>query len=98
LKKPGKIVVWLANLHATKTRRDGRKLPKALCVDSPRLSELEAAAKALGLKPEIVQDAARPNRWWEKTGYITVERKGKTKVKVLKEVAAELAKFRKAKQ
>lgn len=98
MKKPGKIVIWPVNLNTTKTRRDGRKLPKALCVDSPRLSELEAAAKTLGLEPEIVQDAARPNRWWEKTGYITVERRGKTKLKVLKELAAELAKFRKPKQ
>jgi len=98
LKQAGKCVVWPENLNSAKTRRDGRKLPKDVCVDSPKIGELEIAAKSLGLSFESIPNKARPGHWWEKTGYLLVDRSGRRKLQLLKEMAREVAKLRQAKK
>jgi len=94
LKQPGKAVVWPANLDSAKTRQQGRRLPKAKCVESPKLAELEKAATEIGLNPTAVADAARPSLWWQKTGYIIVDRRSKPKTVVLTELAQAIGKLR----
>jgi len=98
LKQPGKCVVWPANINGAKARRAGRKLPKSACVDSPKLGEMEAAAKALGLTFESVHAKARPGEWWEKTGYLILERKGRSKIQLLMEISRRVAGLRQAKK
>jgi signal recognition particle subunit SRP19 len=87
LKQHGKMTVWLANIDSSKSRRQGRRLPKSLCLEMPKLAEVEDTARTLGLESTSKSDAARPSRPWEKTGYIIVERKGKTRSFVLKSLA-----------
>jgi len=87
MKQHGRMIIWLANMDASKSRRQGRRLPKSLCLEMPKLAEVEDAARALGLESNSRSDAARPSRPWEKTGCIIVERKGKTRSFVLKSLA-----------
>jgi signal recognition particle subunit SRP19 len=96
VKKPGKIVVWPANIDSKKTRREGRKIPKKLAVESPKLEEIIEAARKLGLNPAAVPHAALPKEWWNKTGYVIVERKGEGKIQVLKNIAIGINNARKA--
>ena len=84
MKHHGKIIVWPSNIDSSKSKSEGRRLPKALCIEMPKLAEVEDAARALGLESTLMGDAARPSRPWEKTGYIIVESKGKTRSSVLK--------------
>lgn len=87
MKQHGRMIVWLSNIDSSKSRRQGRRLPKSLCLETPKLAEVEDAATALGLESTSRSDAARPSRPWEKTGYLIVERKGKTRSFVLKSLA-----------
>jgi signal recognition particle subunit SRP19 len=90
LKLDGKSIIWPANIDSTKTRKEGRKLPKTIAVDSPKLSEIQKVSQDLGLNFEMVDDAARPNNWWEKTGYLIIERGNKSKSSLLKEISLKI--------
>ncbi|MBS7655475.1 signal recognition particle protein Srp19 [Candidatus Bathyarchaeota archaeon] len=95
MKKPGKIVVWPANIDLKKTRSKGRKISKKMAVESPKLEEIIEASRKLGLNPIPASQAALPKEWWNKTGYVIVERKDKGKIQVLKSIAVEVNKNRK---
>jgi signal recognition particle subunit SRP19 len=93
MRKQNKIILWPVYFDATKTRTDGRKVPKKLAVPAPKLEELQIATKQLGLQPEVVSDAAHPNSPWRKTGLLTVP-KTEPKNETLKRVAESLSKLR----
>lgn len=93
LKQPGKAVIWPANCDSTKTTKQGRRVRKELCVNSPKLQEIMAAAGNLGLRFELVKDSSRPNSW-EKTGNLIVEKSGLRKRALLLALAKEIRRLR----
>jgi signal recognition particle subunit SRP19 len=97
LKLHGKIVVWPANLDSTKTRKTGRKLTKGAGLQSPRLEEINDAAKRLSLEPELVPGKSRPSTWWEKGGYLIFPKNEKRTV-LLRSLASEARKARVARE
>ena len=98
MKQSGRMVIWPAALDSTKSRGQGRRLPKSQTVQAPRVEELEIAARKLSLDPEISPSSARPSRWWEKTGHVSVRRGDKPRPKVLRDLAAEIVKLRHEKE
>jgi signal recognition particle subunit SRP19 len=97
LKLPGKIVVWPANLDSTKTRKSGRKLAKGAALQTPRLEEINEAAKRLSLTPELVPGKSRPSAWWERGGYLIFP-KNEERTTLLRSLASEIRKGRAAKE
>ncbi len=95
MKLDGKILVWPANLDSSKTRLEGRKLPKGQSVQAPRVDELAEAARRLSIQAEITPQKSRPRNWWERTGYITVPKTPRTEL--LRSLASEVRKIRAAK-
>ena len=87
------MVIWPSNLDSTKTRRSGRKLPKSQSVQSPRLDELNEAAKTLGMDHEGVSGKSRPPSWWEKGGYLIIT-KSTPKSEAIRSLANEVRKLR----
>lgn len=75
MRKQDKTVVWPAYFDSTKTRGDGRRVPKSLAVASPKISEIKEAAEKLGLNYELVLDAGYPKTPWLKTGMLLVTTK-----------------------
>jgi len=98
LKQSGKMVIWPSAIDSTKSRSQGRRLAKSQAVQAPRADELALAAKKLSLDLEISSSSALPSRWWEKTGYISVKRGNRSRSGMLKDLAAEVQKIRRAKQ
>jgi signal recognition particle subunit SRP19 len=98
LKQSGKMVVWPAELDSARSRSEGRRLAKSQAVQAPRVDELETAAKRLSFDPQVSTNAALPARWWEKTGYVMVNRGDRSRSKVLKDLTAEILKIRQAKK
>jgi len=88
------MVVWVANINRNKSRRQGRKISKSLSVDSPRLGEIEAAAKSLSLEFTSKPGTSRPGCWWEKDGYLLVEKGSLNRIEILKMMAKQVAKER----
>ena len=88
------VVIWPAYIDAEKSKTEGRKIPKKLAVASPKLAEIEKAAKKLGHKPQTEKEKAYPKTWWDKSGLVMVEKK-KSKNLILREISAEIKKNRK---
>ncbi len=87
------IILWPSYFDLSKTRNNGRRLPKRYCVDKPSLSELEEAIKSLGFEVTIEKDRAYPRSWWE-SGRIIIKKNNLKKSEVLKLVASNLIKIR----
>jgi signal recognition particle subunit SRP19 len=93
VRKQQKTILWPAYFDVSKTRKEGRRVPKSIAVPSPRIAELQKVAEKLGMKPEVNEDAAHPPTHWQKTGRLWVQRKG-TKTQTLMKIAKELSVFR----
>jgi signal recognition particle subunit SRP19 len=89
----GKIVIWPANIDSTKSRLQGRKIPKAQAVQAPRIEELIEAARQLSIGIEVSYKKSRPRSWWEKTGYI-ITTKNRSRTELLRMFTAEIRKAR----
>jgi signal recognition particle subunit SRP19 len=76
MRKQEKVIVWPAYFDATRSRLDGRRVPKNLAVTIPRTAELKEAAEKTGLKCELVPEVGYPKTPWQKTGMLLVEKKG----------------------
>ncbi|MEM2226239.1 MAG: signal recognition particle subunit SRP19/SEC65 family protein [Candidatus Bathyarchaeia archaeon] len=94
MKRPGKMVIWLENLNSSKSRGQGRKIPKSLAIDSPTLEELERASLELGLKVDSKERASRPRSWWERSGYLIVDRGGRPRSEILRSLAIAIRRMR----
>jgi signal recognition particle subunit SRP19 len=93
MRKQDKAIIWPAYFDQTKTRKNGRRVPKNLAVPSPKIEEIHEAAGKLGLKNEVVATTGYPKTPWQKTGSILVEKKS-PKEQILKKMAKQLVKAR----
>jgi len=93
MRKQNKIVLWNVYFDSTKTRLEGRRVPKSLATPSPKLEEIRKAVERVGLRPETVDDAAHPSSPWQKTGLLAIPKKG-SKAKILQKIAKELLNIR----
>ena len=92
-----KIVVWPANIDSTKPRKAGRKIAKGAALQTPRLEEINEAAKKLSLEVELVPGKSRPSTWWEKGGYLIFP-KSEKRTQLLRSLASEVRKIRSARE
>jgi signal recognition particle subunit SRP19 len=95
MRKQDKVILWPAYFDSTKTRGEGRRIPKSLAVPSPKITEIKDAAEKLGLECEVVLDAGHPRTPWLKTGIILVN-KNEAKEGIIKKIAKNLQKIRSA--
>jgi len=93
MRKQDRIVLWPAYFDSTKTRLQGRRIPKGLAVTSPRLDELQKAAERCGLQPEVVLGVKHPHSPWQKSGLVSVP-KSASKMQIIRRVAKELSNIR----
>lgn len=90
MRNKNSILLWSVYFDSTKTRNEGRRIPRNLAVSSPKIEELQRAAKRLGLQPEVNFDATYPNCPWRKTGFIVIA-KTESKTQTMKKIAKELS-------
>ena len=95
MRKQDKAIIWPAYFDQTKTRKKGRRVPRSQAVPSPKIEELEEAARRLGLKPELTADVGYPKVPWLKAGLMKVEKKT-AKEQIIKNIARQLVKARSA--
>jgi signal recognition particle subunit SRP19 len=93
MRKQDKAIIWPAYFDQAKTRKEGRRVPKSLAVQAPKIGEIEEAAEKLGLKHEVAVEAGYPKTPWVKTGMLMVEEKG-SKEQTIKKIAKQLLKIR----
>ena len=93
MRKQDKIILWPVYFDSTKTRGDGRRVPKSLAVPSPKILEIKEAVKKIGLSCEVVLDAGYPKTPWLKKGMLLVTKK-ESKEKVIRKIGKHLLKIR----
>ncbi len=89
-----KVTIWPANIDSTKTVKEGRKIPKNIAVNIPKLREISRAATKLGLNPEVEKDKSYPKSWWESSGRVMVDKK-QPKREILIKISNTIKGFRK---
>jgi signal recognition particle subunit SRP19 len=93
MRKQDKAIIWPAYFDANKTRNKGRRVPKNIAVQSPKILEIQEAAVKLGLQQEVVPNKGYPKTPWYKPGMLLVEKKG-SKEQVINRLAKQLLKTR----
>ena len=93
MKKLDKAIIWPLYFDITRTRKDGRRVPKSLAVQSPKIDELKLAVDRLGLKNEVRPEAHFPKKHWVKTGMLLVEKK-EAKEKIIQKIAKQLIRIK----
>jgi len=93
MRKQDKAIIWPVYFDQAKTRKEGRRVPKSLAVQSPKIAEVTAAVATLGLKHEVAAEAGYPKTPWAKTGMLLVEKKV-SKEQTIKKIAKQLLKVR----
>ena len=83
------IALYPAYFDLGRSRHEGRRVPRKLAVDSPSAEEIERAAKALGLAPEVEPSKAHSATPWKKEGRVLV-RSEYYKTSILRRVAEKL--------
>jgi len=93
VQKQKKVILWPVYFDSSKTRKEGRRVPKNIAVPNPNLAEIQKAAEHLELKPEVETNATYPAIHWRKTGRIMVQKR-ETKMRTLMKMAKEIAAIR----
>jgi signal recognition particle subunit SRP19 len=87
------MVIWPIYFDSTKTRKEGRRVPKTLAVSLPKILEIKDAVEKLGLEYELMQEASYSKTPWVKTGMLLVKKSG-AKEEIIGKVAKQLLKIR----
>jgi signal recognition particle subunit SRP19 len=97
MKKLDKAIIWPIYFDCSKTRKEGRRVPKNLSVQSPKIVELKEASDKLGLKNDVNLEAHFPKMPWAKTGMLLVEKK-EAKEKIIQKIAKQLIRIKSQQQ
>jgi signal recognition particle subunit SRP19 len=93
MRKLDKAIIWPVYFDCNKTRKDGRRVPKSLAVQSPKILEIKEAADRLGLQNDVNLEAHFPKTPWAKAGMLLVE-KQEAKEKIIQKLAKQLLKIK----
>jgi signal recognition particle subunit SRP19 len=92
VRKRDEVVLWSVYFDSTRTRAEGRRIPRRLAKPVPTLDVVGKAVGNLGHPYEVVSEAAHPRFHWKKTGFILVK-KTKPKNHLILEVAQEISRL-----
>jgi signal recognition particle subunit SRP19 len=97
MRKLDKVIIWPIYFDSAKTRKEGRRIPKNMAVQSPKITEIKEATDKLGLKNEVNLEAHFPKIPWSKSGMLLVE-KAEAKEKIIQKIAKQLIKVKSQQQ
>ncbi|UCB60334.1 MAG: signal recognition particle [Candidatus Bathyarchaeota archaeon] len=91
MRKQKKKMLWPVYFDASRTRKEGRKVPKNAAIPNPSLDEIRRAVERLDLMPEVEAVGAHPAMPWRKTGRVWIQKEdmnGKVLLEIAKEIMA----------
>ena len=86
------IIFWPQYFDAKRTRVQGRRVPIKYAIDRVNVKDLDLSIRKLGYNTQVESNYKYPRSWWDDSGRIVVDTKGKKKSNVLIEIAKELKK------
>jgi signal recognition particle subunit SRP19 len=89
------LIFWPQYFDSKRSRGSGRRVSKKFAIDKVNLEDIAKAARNLGYNVEVEKHYKYPKTWWEGSGRILIDSKGKKKSKIILEVAKEMRKLQK---
>ncbi len=89
------IVIWPEYFDSERTRAEGRRLPKSLCVKNPDLDIIAKGAMILDLDYRIIESKSYPSNANAKKGCVRVEKGKMAKTEILPRMGEILVKNQK---
>jgi len=86
------IIFWPQYFDSKRTRAQGRRVPIKYAIDRVNVKDLNLSIRKLGYNAQVESNYKYPRSWWDDSGRIVVDTKGKKKSNVLIEIAKELKK------
>jgi signal recognition particle subunit SRP19 len=83
------VVLYPTYFDSSRSREEGRRVPRNLAVDSPTVEEIVDAAKRLGYRVEVERGVAHPSRPWRREGRVLILGGGR-KTAIVNAVAQEI--------
>jgi len=93
MRKLDKAIIWPIYFDTNRTRKEGRRVPKNLAVQSPKIIEIQQAVECVHLKNDIRLEAHFPKMPWIKSGMLLVEKK-EAKEKIIQKIAKQLVRIK----
>lgn len=93
MRKSDNAIIWPVYFDVNKSKSEGRRVPKNLAVNSPKILEIKEAADKLGLENEVNPTAGYPRTPWAKLGMLTVK-KDEPKEQIVLKLAKQLIKIK----
>jgi len=93
MRQQDKIIIWPTYFDSTKTRKNGRRVPRSLAVPLPKILEIKDAAEKLHMDYELRLDAGYSKTPTLKTGMLLVKKKA-PKEEIIERIAGQLVKTR----
>ena len=93
MRQSDNAIIWPVYFDVNKSKTEGRRVPKTLAVNSPKILEIKEAADKLGLENEVNPTAGYPRNPWAKTGMLTVK-KDEAKMQIVLKLAKQLIKIK----
>jgi signal recognition particle subunit SRP19 len=93
MRKSTNAIIWPVYFDVTKSKSEGRRVPKNLAVINPKILEIKEAADNLGLQNAVRPSAGYPKTPWSKMGTLTVEKK-EAKEQIIIKIAKQLTKIK----
>jgi len=78
--------LWMHYFDCSLPRKLGRKLPKHVCIEKPKLDEILEACKELGISCEPLPSKKYPRIWYKLSGMILAHT-SESKYQLIKKIA-----------
>ena len=85
-RKEDKYIIYPLYFDATLSRKQGRRIPKNLCIEKPEITQISKSAKNLGFNPFIEEQSSHPRHHWKHNGRIFIDKK-QSKQSMIKQIA-----------
>jgi len=86
------LILWPQYFDAKRSRAKGRRVPKKSAIDKINAEDIFKAANRLGYNVQYEKGYKYPKTWWDDSGRVVIDTKGKKKQKVILELAKEIKK------
>ncbi len=84
-KKP--LIIWPEYFEKGRSRKEGRRVPKARAIDNPTAERIFKVTRKLGYEGYIEPDRHHPKTWWEKRGRVRIFASKVKKTEVIARIA-----------
>ncbi|NHJ26251.1 MAG: signal recognition particle protein Srp19 [Candidatus Lokiarchaeota archaeon] len=85
-------IIWPQYFDLKRSKAQGRRIPKKFALEKVSATEIVTLAKKLGYEAQYEKGYKYPKSWWDEPGRVVIDTKGKSKSKILIELAKELKK------